>query len=69
MNTFKILEYGSFVCFVLGALLYLFDHATTGTILLIVAILIRAVWVLKVKKVSDKKEEFKDVIDDNLEEE
>lgn len=68
MNLFKILEYSSFVSFVIGALLYLYDYTVLGSILLVLAIALRGIWVLKVKNVSDIKEEYKDVIDDNIHE-
>ncbi len=68
MNKLKILEYGSFLFFVLGALLFLFKFTVTGSLLLAVAIIFRSIYVLKMKKATDTKSEYKDVID-NMEEE
>lgn len=68
MPKFKILEYGSFLFFVLGAILFLLKYTFFGSILLAVAIVFRSIYVLKMKKVTDTKSEYKDVID-NMEEE
>lgn len=69
MRKFKVLEYGSFLFFVLGALLFLFKYTIWGTSLLVVAIVFRSIYVLKMKGVKDSKEEYKDIIDNNMEEE
>ena len=68
MKFLKVLEYSSFLLFVIGALLFLFQYTFLGTLILVLAIIFRGIYVVRTKNLKDKKEEYDDVID-NLDEE
>lgn len=62
-NRLKLLEYGSFALFVIGALLFLLldKGYVVGTILLVLAIIMRKLYLRALKNDSEGKE---DIIDD-----